>query len=91
MKKINLLVIIFLLLAVLYMWDKNKNLNLENENLKIEIDYCCIGTWIDSENGQGYSGPKKNIKDIPASPTGEACYQKIKMLKQKVKKNIIKK
>lgn len=28
-----------------------------------------IGTWIDSTTGQGYSGPKKNANDQPASPT----------------------
>jgi len=50
----------------------------ENKNLKEKLEYCCIGTWINSSDGQGYSGARKNFYDIPASPfTGEACYLKI--------------
>lgn len=47
----------------------------ENKDLKEKLEYCCIGTWISSSDGQGYSGARKNVNDIPASPfTGKACY-----------------
>ena len=36
----------------------------ENKNLKEELKYCCVGTWISSYDGQGYSGQRKNINDL---------------------------
>ena len=66
--------IIFILLAIVLI-STSLCLYYENEKLKVELDHCCIGTWISSQNGQGYSGPREDIDDVPASPmTGRACY-----------------
>ena len=68
MRNILIILIILLLAFTLFLY-------LENQSLESELDYCCIGTWIDSQTKEGYSGPRKYFNDIPASPlTGKACY-----------------
>lgn len=68
MRNILIILIIILLTLILFLHQKN-------QVLESMLDYCCIGTWINIDDGQGYSGPRKHFNDIPASPfTGKACY-----------------
>lgn len=66
--KILLIIVVCLVLGFLCLLN-------EYNNLKVSLNYCCMGTWINSQTGLGYSGDKINFNDIPANPfTGEACY-----------------
>ena len=70
-----ILSIIMTIVLVFLITNESKMIKKENKILEKRLQNCCIGYWIDSETGIGYTGSRWHFKDIPVNPmTGKSCY-----------------